>query len=124
MSTRSLEERLAGADPEPWIPEEGDSIFGEVEAIETRDGDYGEYPVVTLLTAQGDVVSVAIWGTVLQKKFAGIGAVEGDQLGFKFLGERTPKNGGKAYKDWRLVVSRAAQADAEPAATGGEFGDE
>lgn len=125
---RTLEERLTGADPEPWKPEEaGDYVFGEVESIDQREGDYGEYDVVTLLTDNGDVLSVAIWGTVLQKKFAAVKAEVGDNLGFKFLGERTPKKaGGKDYKDWNVFIQRAVKADAPSpeAATGGEFADD
>lgn len=128
MPTRSLEERLTGAEPEPWIPEEaGDHIFGEVEAVVTRDGDYGEFPVITLLDADGNVWNVAGFGTVLQNKIAELGPHEGDQIGFKFLGEKTSKNGKSTYKDWKVVLSRSPQNAAPVAvaapATGDEFSD-
>lgn len=107
---RTLEERLAGADPEPWIPEEGDSVFGEIEEISTREGDWGEYKVVTIVTEQGDVLNVACWDTVCGKKLEELDPSEGDMIGFKFLGEKLPKGGGKAYKNWRLVLARAERA--------------
>lgn len=103
---RSLEEQLAGADPEPWIPEEdGESIFGELEAISTREGDYGEYTVVTILTEAGEVWNVAGFGTVLAGKFEGLTEADlGRKIGVKFVGEKESK-GGKSYKDWRVVLS-------------------
>lgn len=104
---RSIEEQLSGADPEPWIPEEaGDSIFGEIESIVTRDGDYGEYPMVTLLTSDDDAFNVAIWGTVLQNKFGELSPAVGDKIGFKYLGEKATKSGSATYKDWRVVLDR------------------
>lgn len=103
---RSIEEKLAGADPEPWIPEEdGESIFGELEEISTREGDFGEYTVVTLLTANGEVWNVAGFGTVLAGKFEGLSEADlGRKIGVKFVGTKTAKNG-KDYKDWRVVLS-------------------
>jgi propanediol utilization protein len=127
--SRTLEERLAGVDPEPWIPEEpGDTIIGEVEEISARDSQFGQPgdtdQFVTLLTEHGDVMSVAIFGTVLKKKFADLNPQEGDTLGFKFLGEQVPRSGGKPYKNWKLMIARKVVAAPEGAAVGGEFPDE
>ena len=124
---RTLEERLTGEDAEPWIPEEaGEHIFGEVEEVGTREGDYGEYTVVTLLLEDGSVSSVAGFGTVLAGKLAELDPQPGDHLGVKFRGEKTGKNG-KEYKDWTVVIQRAQTATLTPAAeaaTGDEFSDD
>lgn len=103
---RTMEEKLNGADPEPWIPEdEGESIFGEIEEVGTREGDYGEYPVVTILTDSGEVWTVAGFGTVLKGKLEGLTESDiGRKIGVKFVGEKQSK-GGKDYKDWRVVLS-------------------
>lgn len=103
---RTLEEKLNGADPEPWIAEEeGESIFGEIEEVGVRDGDYGEYPVVTVLTEAGEVFTVAGFGTVLNGKLEGLTDADiGRKIGVKFIGEKDSK-GGKSYKDWRVVLS-------------------
>lgn len=128
---RSLEEQLTGAEPEAWIPEEGDSIFGEIEAVVTRDGDYGEFPVITILDNDENVWNVAGFGTVLQNKIAELEPQVGDSIGFKFLGEKSSKNGKSTYKDWRVVLSRAPKNVAVPAAvaasapaTGDEFSED
>jgi hypothetical protein len=128
---RSLEEQLNGADPEPWMPEEaGESIFGEIEAISTREGDWGPYPVITLLTADGEVWNVAGFGTVLHNdkgtgKFDGITDADvGRQLGVKYLGEKTPKKGGKDYKDYRVVLSARVPVTAGGVTGVDEFPDE
>lgn len=125
---RTLEERLTGEDAEPWIPEEaGEHIFGEVEEVSTREGDFGEYTVVTLLTADGSVVSVAGFGTVLAGKLAELDPQPGDSLGVKFRGEKTGKNG-KDYKDWTVVIQRNSvltpASDDSGLATGDEFAED
>ena len=119
---RTLEEQLEGADPEPWMPEEdGESIFGEIEAISTREGDFGEYIVVTILTKDDEVWNVAGFGTVLKGKFEGLTDADiGRKLGIKFIGTKTAKNG-KDYKDWRVVLSAR---ETVPAAVEDEFPDE
>jgi hypothetical protein len=102
---RSLEEQLNGADPEPWIADDaGDSIFGEIEAVGTREGDYGEYTVVTVVTENEDVLTIAGFGTVLAGKLSGLSEDDiGRKIGVKFLGEKKGKNG-KEYKDWKVVL--------------------
>ena len=117
---RSLEERINGPEPEAWIPEEaGEFIIGEIEEISDRDGDYGPYKVVTLLTSEGDVLNVAGFGTVLKGKFDALSDVDcGRQMAVKFLGEQPSKKpGGKPYKNWNVTLSPRA---AVPAG-GGDF---
>lgn len=109
---RTLEERLEADEPEIWEAEEGDSIFGEVEEISTREGDYGPYQVVTLYNADG-AFNVACWDTVCANKLEELDPHVGDNLGFKYLGLKAPKKAGaKPYKNWRLVLSRATAAPA------------
>jgi hypothetical protein len=106
---RTLQERLQGAEAEPFLfTDEGDAILGEVEEVSEREGDYGTYTVVTLITADGDVHSVAGFGQVLARKLEGANLVPGDKLGVKFLGEKRSK-AGKDYKDYQVVVERASQ---------------
>jgi hypothetical protein len=124
---RTLEERLQSDDPEPWIAEDvDDSVWGEIEEITQRESNYseGSDTFVTLITPNGDVVSVAIWGTVLKKKFAELAPKEGDKIGFRFLGEQVPKSGGKPYKNWKVNIARATAPVGDGAATGDEFPEE
>lgn len=106
---RTLEERINGPEPEAWIPEEaGEYVIGELEEISERDGDYGPYRVLTLLTDNGDVLNVAGFGTVLKGKFDSISQSDiGAKIAVKFLGEAPSKKpGGKPYKNWTVSVER------------------
>jgi len=117
---RTLEERINGAEPEPWIPEEaGDYVIGELEEISEREGDYGPYRVVTLLAPDGGVWNVAGFGTVLSGKFASLKETDiGNNVAVKFLGEAASKRpGGKPYKNWTMSVDRTAV----PVLPGGGF---
>ena len=108
---RTLEERINGPEPEPWIPEEaGEYIIGELEEISEREGDYGSYRVITLLTENGDVLNVAGFGTVLKGKLESLTTADiGCNVAVKFLGEvANKKPGGKAYKNWNVSVERKA----------------
>jgi hypothetical protein len=122
---RTMEEKLNGADPEPWIAEEeGESIFGEIEEVGTRDGDYGEYPVITVLCENGDVFTVAGFGTVLKGKLEGLTDADiGRKIGVKFVGEKQSK-AGKDYKDWRVVLSAREAVTVPPGEEHDEFPDE
>lgn len=115
---RTLEERINGAEPEPWIPENADEyIIGELEEISEREGDYGPYRVITLLASDGSVWNVAGFGTVLSGKFASLKDSDiGCNVAVKFLGEAASKKpGGKAYKNWTVSVDRKA-APVQPGA--------
>lgn len=108
------------------MPEVGDVIYGEIEAITTRDGDYGEYEVVQLLDEDGGVHSVAIFGTVLKNKFDELSPAAGDRIGFKYLGEKPTKSGGATYKNWQVQIERASvpvgsASDVEAAVGGDAF---
>ncbi len=122
---RSLEDRINGPEAEAWIPEEpGEFVIGELEEISDREGDFGPYKVITLLTANGDVLNVAGFGTVLKGKFDGLSNSDlGCKIAVKFLGEATGKSG-KDYKNWSVTIDRSTLVGAT-VATGDEFqGDE
>lgn len=121
---RTLEERINGPEAEPWIPENsGEYVIGELEEISDRDGDYGPFKVITLLTEGGDVLNVAGFGTVLKGKFDGLTNDDlGCKIAVKFLGEASNK-AGKPYKNWSVTIDRSALVGAAAAvATGNEFG--
>jgi hypothetical protein len=119
---RTLEERINGAEAEPWIPEEaGEYVVGEIEEISAREGDYGPYKVLTLLTDKGDVLSVAGFGTVLKGKFDSLTDPEdiGRTIAVKFLGEARGKSG-KDYKNWQVTLG----AKASVPVGGGDFSED
>lgn len=113
---RTLEERISGPEAEPWKPEEGDLVIGELEEISEREGDYGPYRVITLFTDSGDVWNVAGFGTVLAGKFASLSDSDlGCRVAVKYIGEATGKSG-KSYKNWSVSIDRSVTP-----VTGGEF---
>lgn len=106
---RSLQEQLDGPEPEPWIPEEGDSVLGEIEAIDERGTDWGPKKFVTVLTAAGELLTVACWDTVCANKIDELEPAVGDMIGFKFLGEKSNKSGSATYKNWSVKLARAVR---------------
>jgi len=120
---RSLQEQLDAGEPEPWEPEAGDSVLGEIEAISTREGDWGPYTVVTLLDSNGDAWNVACWDTVCKNKVEELAPEVGDMIGFKFLGEKANKSGSATYKNWSVKLARAAAPASESVEVADGFDD-
>lgn len=113
--------------PEAWIAEEGDKLAGTVVSLSSRDGGYGEYPIVTVDVLEGSTVggkpikvpatlSVHGYGTVLtgelwRESVAGSWKIaEGDQIAFKYDGKREGRNG-NAYDSWVVKIKRATLLD-------------
>lgn len=124
---RSLQEQLDAGEPEPFDPEPGDSVVGEVEAISTRTGDWGPYKVITVLTEADETVNVMCWDTVCANKIEELAPSIGDSIGFRYLGEKANKSGSATYKNWSVKLARAtvplaSVLDAEEGDTPGGFG--
>ncbi len=113
---RSLQEQIEAGEPEPFDPEEGDTVIGEVEAITPRTGDWGPYQVITLLLEDGSAVNVACWDTVCRNKVEELEPAIGDMMAFKYLGEKANKGGTATYKNWSVRLARAAVTAAVAAA--------
>ena len=97
MSARSLQDRLDSS-AEAWKPNVDDSVIGTVLAVDERTTEFGTYPIVTLMTDDGDEVAVHAFHTVLKSEFARRPPVDGERLGIKYLG-KSPKG----YEAYRVV---------------------
>jgi hypothetical protein len=86
-----------------WDYETEPTILGHVIGLDERSNEYGSYPVFVLLTGDGREVEVLGQRTVLRKKLRAIDAEVGDQLAVKYLGQHTPRSGGKEYHDYKVV---------------------
>ena len=55
-------------DVEAWRPEPGDSVYGTFRDIDdSSEGDFGSYPILTIETPSGRLVSVHAFHTVLRR---------------------------------------------------------
>lgn len=100
----SLQDRL-NRNPEPWKPEEGDSVLGTVLEVNMRDGGYDEYPVVALETEDGREMEVHAFHTSLKNDVMKLELRPGDEFGCRYLGKRTSATGASYYA-YRVVHSR------------------
>jgi hypothetical protein len=107
----TLEDRL-NADVEGWRPEAGDYVLGTVVAVDTREGDYGPYPYVEIEKADGSIVGVHGFHTVLKNELARTKPEVGDTLGVKYFGKVATKPGSKydSFEKYRVVHERTSGA--------------
>jgi hypothetical protein len=106
-TTRSLDDRLDSA-AEGWKPKPGDKIVGEVIDVDSRETEYGVYPIVTLRTDAEDELAIHGFHTVLKSEFAKRPPRLGERIGVKYLGKSD-----KGYEAYRVVFERAAAVDWE-----------
>lgn len=93
-----------GRETLPWERDKEPTVAGTVVDLSERTSEYGQYPVVALLLADGREVEVAGMGAVLQRFIMTCGVQAGDLFAVKYLGQRTPRSGGKPYHDYKVVV--------------------
>ena len=105
----SLEERL-GSFSEAWKPKMGDKLIGKVVGLDERVSDFypEPYPIVVVLTDEGQERSFHAFHTVPRRELASQRPVVGDRIGIAYHG----KHEEKGYEQYRIVVEHA---NAEPA---------
>jgi len=94
-----------------WQPKEGDptKIVGELVAFDEGIGDWGPYPVLTLVEPGATTGwKVFGFGSVLKNEIERQQPRIGDQVGIKYVGLQQPKGKGKPYELFRVVVERVA----------------
>ena len=121
---------------EAWIALEGDSIVGTVTRVDTRDGGYGEYPIVTIDVTDGTLKGEPL-GLPCTRSFHAVATVASDELGWnrdagewddrkvfvgceigaKYVEKRAGRN--NTYEFWRVIIKPAPsigeQLDADEA---------
>lgn len=126
-----LFDKLDTPSAEGWRPEDGDKIVGRVIACDTRDGSYGEYPVVTLDVREGSTETrdgvrhpielpaeraVHAFHTILKGEIWTDGKVgawrvhEGDTLGVRYNGKGRTRAGNE-IDNYRVIIERPTVAD-------------
>lgn len=95
-----------------WRPEPGDSVYGTFRDVdESSEGDFGSYPILTIETPSGRLVSVHAFHTVLRRNIErklsrGILKI-GDEIAIQYRGTTGEGKGGKnAPEMYRVAVRR------------------
>jgi hypothetical protein len=104
-STSDISERVERV-PEPWKPETGAKLVGEVVAVEQRDGEYGVYPIVVVLTEAGEYAFHG-FHTVARNELAKQRPAVGDKIAIKYFGRTEDDRG---YERYRILVDKPQQA--------------
>lgn len=91
---------------QPWRPEVGDKLIGEITDLDERENQYGTYPVVTVLTDEGEELAFHAFHTVARNELAKRRPQVGDRIGIAYHG----KPEGKEYELYRVVVESDRQS--------------
>ena|SRR5215510_6623025 len=104
-----------GSLPERWNAEDepGTTLVGTLLRYETIVTDYGESQVAVIEDADDQTVwGVALFRTVLKKRFDTLNPQPGDTVGLKYVGLAEPRNkGANAYHNYVLRVMRGTIAN-------------
>jgi hypothetical protein len=99
-------EQALDYDFEGWQPEPGDKIMGVVITVtESSEGDYGTYPVVSIVTPTLDAVALHCFHSVLRSAIERNNPQPGDTIAIKYKGTKEGKGvGGQGYEDYNVIV--------------------
>lgn len=83
-----------------------EKLIGRVVKTDSREDKYGVlYPVLTILTGDGERVAVHAFQRVLKDQLQQQSVQVGDHVGFKYLGQREAGSGFK-YHAFKVVKAR------------------
>lgn len=94
-----------------WLPRPGDKVGGTLVDRYTGESDYGIYPILEIEQANGEVIAVHGFHTVLRGQIERKDPQPGDRVGVTYYG---PQDADKARKGspaemYRLVVIPAVR---------------
>ena len=128
MTTDSFRNDLAvddGSLPSRWNPDDlpGAMLVGTLLRFETIVTDFGPSQVAVIEDEDdGTVYGVALFRSVLKKRFDTLEPRPGDRIGLKYVGlAESAKKGGNAYHNYILKVEHTSSAPAEVVEQGGEL---
>ena len=70
--------------PEPWKPSAGDKLVGQIIGIDVRETEYGEYPILTVLTDTSAGLSFRAYHTVATNEIAKLDPDVGEKIGIAY----------------------------------------
>ena len=112
-----LLDQLDSGNADGWTPENpGDTIIGVITALDSRDGGYGDYPIVTVQEdGTGNLTAIHAFRTVLKNEVINQQPQVGDRIAVRYLGQQPAKRpGGSPYHSYKMALERGAGT---PAAT-------
>lgn len=106
-------------DVKGWLPKSGDKLFGKVLEIDTANGDFGEYPLITVETPSGKLVGLHCFHQVLRnevtKKINNGRLAIGWDIAVMYKGEGEAKGGNAAPNMYRVATRPPAEVVPAPA---------
>lgn len=116
-----------GSLPERWNPDDaaGTTLVGVLRRYEAIVTDYGESRIAVIEDEGGTEWGVALFRSVLKKRFETLDPQPGDTIGLKYVGFQEPRTkGANGYHNYVMRVLRASgqtalAADARTPADGG-----
>ena len=96
--------RMLDSFPEGWRPSPGDKLIGTVIGLEMRAGEYGDYPIVTVRTDEGDDYAFHAYHKVAKGELEKLQPRIGDRIGIAYHGPH-PTRG---YERYRIIIVRRA----------------
>jgi len=92
---------------EGWQPKPGDKLTGTILTRSTSDaGGYGSYPLLEILTDDGQGIALHCFHTVLKTAVERWDPKPGEYVGVKYLGKLEGRGSFEGYEDYRMVVRR------------------
>jgi hypothetical protein len=124
MTTENMRAELAADDgslPERWNPEDepGATLIGTLLRFETIVTEFGTDRLAVIEDGDdGTVYGVALFRSVLKKKFDTLEPKPGDVVGLKYIGLIPPRTkDGRPYHNYAMRVDRASGTTATEAET-------
>jgi hypothetical protein len=105
-----------GSHPDNWIPEEGDLLLGQlVRYSGPIQTEYGKAWVAIIMDEDtGKEWSLWLMETVLVNEWTALAPDPGERVAVKYLGLKSPRDGGKPYKNYFVQVDRRGGASQNP----------
>jgi len=95
-----------------WNPSEGDTVMGKIIKIGSSNPNrYGIYPIVTVLTDDGELVNLHCFHSVLKNRLIAYRPTVGERLAVKYVGEQQGKNFDEPYHNYAVVMDRGEDSN-------------
>jgi len=110
---KKIADRL-NQESEAWKPEPEDTLIGTVVDVTTRDGGYGEYPIIEVDDGE-KVFAFHAFHTVASREIKARRVATGDTIGIKFLGEIS--EGDRSYYGYKFTLDKPVAMPVDEAPT-------
>jgi hypothetical protein len=91
--------------PEPWKPNPGDVLEGEITELTMYEGGaYGAYPIVTVKQDDGVSLALHAFHTVARDELAAKDVQIGERIAILYAGKQRTKAGDGEYEGYRVKL--------------------